>query len=345
MKKYSLTLLVWGLFLSTGFSQDDIPDSSGYSGYVIFLPGYIQGATNFLYAGPPMIGEVGNKSVGSIFQSPEEKSSIAFGLAGELSHKFKNSRTQFFIGNRLEDILRLDVPFGVGLRQELPDKSILAGSFLFTPLELLMWSDPFVADEDREETYLAYPGVRIRWGRILRTGLEITLTGRRYVYDLEASGKSLIDEGSLPLSEQSKLIRNGNVLKAMVLYRIDLKNHRFEPAFRYVFDFRQGEAIAQSGYSLQLTYIARIKKQTILDFNLLYGQRAAGEVHPIYGKTLESDRFGAAFTTIVPFKKFDSSFLAVLFSLEYLYEDASIDFYDSSFSSVFLGLMWKHIRK
>ena len=341
MAKY--LIVIFSVISLQAFGQDDIPDSAGFTGYFFLLPGVFYGQSNVVSAGPPLLGDIGNATISSIDEEPETNQAFAFGAAGELSYKFKDSRTQVFFGNRLEDILRLDVPFGIGIRQELPDKSILAGSFLLTPLELLFWSDPFVEGIARKETYLFYPGIRIRWGRILGTGLELTLTGRQYSFERESSGNWLYNQGRLSQEELKLLNRNGEILKLMLLYRIDIKKHRFEPAFRYIFDERFGKAISQNGYSLQLTYIYRINN-IILDFNFLYGQRFADEIHPVYAENLRSDGYGAAFTTIVPFKKFKSSVLAAIVSAEALVENASIKFYNSSISSVFVGVMWKHLR-
>ena len=129
----------------------------------------------------------------------------------------------------------------------------------------------------------------------------------------------------------------------MALYRIDHKKHRFEPAIRWILDERRGKSIRQNGYSLQMTYIYRDPKN-IFDLNLLFGQRWADKTHPIYAETLNSIKYGIGVTDIVPVKRFNRSFLAVLFSAETLLEDFNIDFYDRRGSSVFLGIMWKHNR-
>ena len=335
-----IVALIFGLKFDS-IAQDNIPSTKGFGGYIFLLPGYFAVESNLLVAGPPLVGDVGNHSINSIFEAPQSQNSFAFGFAGELNYTFSKSRTQLFFGNRLEDILRLDVPFGFGIRQELPDKSILAMSFLLTPLELLFWSDPFVENVERKETYLFYPGVRFRWGRILKTGLEFTATFRQYDFREEKSGDWLVSQARLDPAHQHHIDRNGKVLKLMGLYRIDVKKHRFEPAVRYVLDDRNGKAISQSGFSLQLTYIYRTPK-ALLDVNLLLGSRSADEIHPVYGESLNTKRIGAAITTIIPIKLFNSKKWGILLTAEILQEIASISFYNTRVASAFVGIMWRN---
>ncbi len=65
---------------------------------------------------------------------------------------------------------------------------------------------------------------------------------------------------------------------------------------------------------------------------------------PIYGKILETDRWGAALTAFIPVKAFKSSRLSVFVTAEIFREDANIDFYDAKVSSLSAGLIWCHGR-
>jgi len=263
---------------------------------------------------------------------------------GELNYTFAGTRTQLFFGNRLEDVLRLDVVFGLGARQELPDSSILAVSYLMTPAQLKLWSDPYIEGEDRRSTELNFPGFRLRWARILRTGLELTVTDRFYSFDDEKSGNWLIDQARLDPDQQPLLERDGYVLRMQALYRFDTGGHRFEPALRYVSDKHKGAAIANSGFSVQLTYLYNSPKM-LLDVNLALGQRQADEAHPVYGKVLDTDRYGAAVTAFIPIRPLKGGVLTAWASAEIFRENANIDFFDSSAGSVIAGLAWSHRRK
>lgn len=335
--------LVVTFAVTPALAQDDIPTTSGFSGFFLFGVGYVHVESNLLVTGAPLVADVGTQRIESIFAKPPSASAAAVPAVGELNYTFAGTRTQVFFGNRLEDVLRLDVVFGLGVRQELPDSSIVAASLLMTPAELKLWSDPYIEGEDRHRTELNFPGFRLRWGRILRTGLELTITDRFYSFDEEKSGDWLIAEGRLDPDQQSLLERDGYVLRLQALYRIDTGAHRFEPAVRYVRDKHNGAAMANSGFSLKMTYLY-FSPKVVLDANLAVGRREADETHPVYGKVLDTDRFGAALTAFVPIQLFNRSGWSVWATAELFRENANIDFFESSAGSVMAGLAWRHRR-
>jgi len=332
------------LAIQPASARDGIPTTSGFSGYALVAPAYFSIASNTLVSGAPLLKDIGVPLIPSIFEAPSSQTAPALATGGELNYTFSGARTQFFFGNRLEDLLRLDVIFGLGVRQELPDESILAVSFLTTPLDLKFWADPYVEGEDRIQTGLNFPGVRLRWGRALGTGLELTVTSRWYRFDDEKSGAWLIGQGSLNPIDQPLLERDGNVLRLQALYRFHKKKHHFLPAIRYVNDDHRGDAVANTGVTLQLTYLY-IRPGILLDTNILYGMRRTKETHPVYGETLDSDRFGAGLTAFITLKKYESSVLSLYVGGEIFREDANVDFFDSRLAMVTAGVFWGYNRK
>ena len=325
-------------------AQDHIPETSGFSGFVLGSVANVNVASSLLARGAPFMDDVGSARIESIFDAPSSISSPGVPVTGEINYTFASTRTQVFFGNRLEDLLRLDVVFGLGVRQQIGAAGILAVSYMITPLDLESWADPYVEGEDRRATELDLPGFRIRWGEIFETGLELTVTDRFYTYQNESSGDWLIDQGRLDPEQQSLLDREGDILKIQALYRFKVKRHRFEPAIQWEDDYHRGAAIANTGYRLKLTYVY-VSPKVIIDANLIYGVRKAKETNPIYGELLDADRMGAAFMAFFPVKRYTSSVLNVLVGGEVFRENANIDFYDSSINMVMVGLVWRHIRK
>jgi hypothetical protein len=345
----NIKALSWGVAILVGIAchsivaQDDIPKTSGFSGFALLGPGYFNVEHSLLVTGAPLLDDVGTPQIESIFDPPPSGSAPALLVGFELNYTFSSTRTQLYLGSRLEDLLRLDILIGLGVRQELPDSSILAASLLLTPLELKYWSDPYIEGEDRKRTGLYFPGIRIRWGRILKTGLELTVTARQYQFDEENSGNWLVSEGRLNPDQRSLLNRDGDVLRLQALYRFDFKSHRFEPAVRYSKDSHNGAAISNNGFSLRLTYLY-LSPKVVIDFNVFYGKRKSDEIHPVYDKVLDAERWGVALTVFIPVKRFDSSVLSVFVSGEIFRENANIDFFESKISSINGGLIWRFIR-
>jgi len=326
-------------------AQDAIPETSGFSGFVLAGVARFDVGSNLIVRGTPILNDVGDTQIASIFDAPSSNSSPGVFASGEVNYTFSSTRTQLFFGNRLEDLLRLDLVFGLGVRQEIKGAGIVAVSVLMTPAELTFWADPYVEGEDRQPTDLNFPGVRLRWGEIFGTGLELTVTDRFYRFDDESSGDWLVSESRLDPADQPLLGRDGDILRVQALYRFDVKKrHRFEPAVRWINDSHDGAALANTGSSLRLTYIYRSPK-VVLDANVIYGSREAKEINPIYGTLLEADRWAAGLTAFIPVKRFNSNVLSVSLGAEVFREDANIDFYDSSIDMVFAGVLWRHIKK
>ncbi len=324
-------------------AQDEIPQTSGFSGYVLAIPGVFFVKNSLLVTGAPLLDDVGTSRITSILENPQSNTAPAFPIAGELNYTFGNSKTQLFFGNRFEDIIRLDVAFGLGVRQDLSKAGILVANFLFTPLELKFWSDPYIEGEDRVRTPLDFPGFRIRWGRIFQTGFEMTITARQYRHANERSGEWLVSEGRLNANQVPLLNRDGEFLRIKALYKIKLKQHRLQPVFRYTLHNHQGEAVANKQQSILLDYIY-LSPKIIFDAKFIYGKRKADEIHPIYNKTLKADRYGFALAAILPVTLFNSDKWNIMISGEYVRENANIDFFNSRLAALNAGLMWRHKR-
>ena len=322
---------------------DDIPETSGFSGFFLTGPAAFTVESNLIVDGAPLLDDVGNTQIESIFDSPSAQTAPAWFLAGELNYTFATTRTQLFFGNRLEDILRLDLTYGVGVRQELPDDSILALSVVATPLEMRVWSDPYVEGVDRVPTDRNKPGLRLRWGRMFKTALEFTATFREVRHDQERSGEFLVDEGRLDPALQPLLSRNGESLTLQFLYRVRAKQHHvFEPSIRYTGLDLDGAAMRSTAYALRLTYLYLTPK-LVVDANLVLGTHEADEVHPVYGMVKEADRRGAAVSAF--YDLFKKKRLRAYATAEYFKEKANIDFFDSRVSAISIGVFWRHGRK
>jgi len=332
------------LIATPSSGQMSISDSSGFSGFVFGGPGYFNISSSLIVSGAPLLGDVGEPKIVSITDAPSANGVAAFPFVFELNYTFGKSRTQLFVGNLLEDILRLDVRVGIGVRQQLRDNSILTASLLLTPLELKFWSDPYIEGEERKPTGLYFPGVRLRWSHVLKTGLVLTTTFRQYRFNEEKSGEWLFNQGRIDLDEVSLLDRNGDVLKLEALYRIKLKKHHLSPAIRYWNEAHNGAAMAQKGFTIKLKYLYQNPKW-ILDVNLLYGSRKANEIHPIYDTKLDANRYGGSLVIFFPIKVYKSSVLSIFVGGEIFTENSNVDFFDSHVNMVMVGVVWRHRPK
>jgi len=82
------------------FAQDELPQTSGFSGHFATMPGVFFVQSNLIVSGAPLLGDVGNPRIASIFDTPESQAAAALIIAGELNYTFSKSRTQLFYRQR-----------------------------------------------------------------------------------------------------------------------------------------------------------------------------------------------------------------------------------------------------
>lgn len=325
---------------------DRIPETSGFSGYATLAVAYWQVSSSMIVRGTPiLLKDVSDTRIDSIFDKPTSNSAPGVLIGGEVNYTFARTRTQLFLGNSLEDLLRMDVVSGLGVRQEIGRAGILSASFLMTPVDLEVWSDPYVEGRDRLTTEVDIPGFRVRWGEIFGTGLEFTINNRFYSFDNERSGQWLVSEGRLEPEQRSLLDRNGDILQIQAAYRFNLKDrHHFVPAVMWVNDKRDGRAVSNDGFSFKLTYLF-LSPSVILDANIQYGFGEAKEANPIYGRVWDADRISLNLKAFLPVKRYSNSVLSVFVGGEFFEEITNIDFYDTSVSMFMVGMVWRHTKK
>jgi hypothetical protein len=325
-------------------AQDVIPQTTGFGGAGVFALAVYSGRTNFFASGPPLLGAITRPVISSIFAAPEQLKAPGIAVGGEVNYTFAKSRTQLFTLAGLEDVIQFDVAIQIGVRQELPDKSILTVNGIVTPLPPRLWVDPYVAGVPRDPAKGQFPGFRIGWRHILGTGLELTFTDRLFIFDAEQSGQWLVSQGQLAPADTVLLNRNGDNLSVRAAYRLRTGRHRFEPSVTYERDNRDGAAMANDGFSARLNY-RYLQPQIVLDANIAYGQRKHDAVHPIYGVRISRDRVGASLTAALPIEVLGSKQWNLWSTVEYIFESANADFFEQRITAVTLGVGWRGLRK
>lgn len=325
-------------------AQDAIPRTSGVGGIGVFALAVYSGRTNFFASGPPLLGAITRPVITSVFAKPEQLKAPGIAVGGEVNYTFANTRTQLFALAGLEDVMQFDVAIQLGVRQELPDKSILTVNGILTPLPQKLWVDPYVEGAVRDFAAAQFPGFRIRWGRILGTGLELTFTDRFFVFDAEQSGQWLVSQGRLDPGDIDLLDRNGDNLSFQAAYRIRAGRHRFEPSVTYARDNRDGAAMASDGLGARLNY-RYLNPKIALDANVAYGQRDHDAIHPIYGERISRDRVGASLTAAIPIEVLGSKKWNLWSTVEYIFESANVDFFEQRITAVTLGVGWRGLRQ
>lgn len=313
-----------------------IPQESGFSGFV-------NGGAALWRVEDNMVKKISyfkisDDSIGSVDNKPKSEYSVSPVLNFNLRYTFASTRTQIFLGNQLEDLLRLDTTSFLGLRQELADQSIIGLSYVYSALVTQVYKDPYDTNGNRDGTDRKINGVRLSYDKILSTDLSFQYTYRNIDIDKERSGSAL----GLTPSQQDRLVRDGDQHDVEFLYRYVLEDggikHTFIPSLKYSRFDLDGDAMSNNAILFNLNYRYDVAKFAFV-VNGYYGYADYDKSNPIYGKTRNEDRYG--FGLIGFYKRFlDVEGLALTANVTMNRQDSNIDFYDSEVDLYFLSLFY-----
>jgi hypothetical protein len=334
MKKL-LSIAIGSAMAFSAQAYDKIPKQSGFDGFVFLGAAYNSMESNTLAT----IGDsdVSEERISSINDSPDSKSYTKVTPAFNLSYTLDGSRTQFFGGTELDDFITQDSSFGIGVRQSIGSLGNLRASFLAST-EREVYRDPYVVDVDRRTTDQTSSGFRLGWEHILESDFELTLTQREIEVDDELSGTGL----PMPLSaaQIAELDRNGDLYKIDFSYIAQLSpDSLFTSTYSYVDYDLDGGAMSMSGPMMQFDYRYTGLENWALSGSALVGTMSSDDTNPIYGDKQDQDSFGVSLTAayLEPFGLKDWKALG---TFAYGQQNNSIDFYETSISSVNLGMMY-----
>jgi len=326
------------VFASSAYGQPlgGIPQESGISGFVNAGAGLWRVENNMV----KRIGffKIGDSNISSVDDKPRSEYSLAPVLNFNLRYTFASTRTQIFLGNQLEDLLRLDTTTQIGVRQELFDQSIIGVSYLYSALVTEVYKDPYDTSGSRNGTDRTVNGVRLSYENILSTDLTFQYTYRNIDIEAERSGSAL----GLTSSQRNKLVRDGDQHDVEFLYRYVLEDggmkHAFIPSFKYSRFDLDGDAMSNNAILFNLNYRYDVE-QFAFSVNAYYGYADYDKENPIYDKTRNDNRYG--FGIIGFYKRFlDVQGLTLTANVLINRQDSNIDFYDSEIDLYFLSLLY-----
>lgn len=337
--KCVLLACLLSLYTTTAFAIDPIPEESGFSGFFSLGAGVVK-AKNNMVAGNKFV-DISEASIDAPLSSPDSETEVMPAVNFELNYTFADTRTQIFLGNALEDVVRFDLATLLGVRQDLQDFGIVAASLVFNALATEVWEDPYDTTRKRDETDKTSTGIRLTWDKIMGSRFQIETTFRDVEVDKERSGRSL----PLTPGQRDMLRREGDYFKTEVLYRFRITDqHRLIPAFIFAKDDLDGDAMSQDTFDFQLTYLYLGNKISMVA-NCLIGTSENDKRNPIFRKTQEDDRFGAsvaAFYHMPGWEPMGCRSFSFWGSLSYFKSDANISFYEAESTSLLAGVILRY---
>ncbi|PJG59316.1 DUF2860 family protein [Aeromonas cavernicola] len=321
-----ITLLGVGLLIANSAYADlgQIPKTSGWSGSLLGGVNVINYESNF-YSGDDKnarINDLGNA---------DSTSSVSPLINADIRYTFADTRTQVFLGNLIQDAIRFDFTQQLGIRQEMSDKGIVAGSFVFSALPIEGWSNPFDRMNERQATDIKSTGVRFSWDGIWGSNFFTSLTTRNIEVDEERSGQGT--------GYEALLDRNGKMHAFDLSYKWDIApSQTLVPAFIYREADLDGRAQSYKSNGVQLTYAKRASQWSFVS-NVYLGQTKYDEANPLFSQKADSDEFALG-GTFFWHRLFGVEPLSATFTAGYTKSDSDIGFYDTEATLFSTGLLY-----
>ncbi|MCM2680851.1 DUF2860 family protein [Echinimonas agarilytica] len=315
-----------------------IPQQSGWSGFAGIGVAYNDYSSN-LIAGNTF-SDLDNDVITSVDQSAPSESNIGGMPLFDIRYTFAEERGQLFLGTLIQDAVRLDFTQQFGYRQELSDKSIVSGAFVFSGMPAKYWEDAYLENERRRETDRKSSGVRFAWSHIGGTGFAVNYTYRKIDIDEDRNGESAVETGMITLEEQRLLQRDGKHHKVELNYNYFMsKQTILTPAFIYTNRDMDGEAIGGDGYAGQVTMTHFAAPYTFI-VNGYYGVRNSDEENPIYDEKTDADEYGINATMFYS-KIFGLEGWSGILSASYFESDSDVEFHSMDTKSVNAAMLYR----
>ena len=279
------------VFLAGGdfaLALDPIPKQSGFSGYIQPGAGYLSIKSNTV--AKVLNFELSDQRINDLDDEPDSESSAIFTVPYKLAYTFAGARTELFLGTEVGDLLSFDTAQQLGVKQDIGSFGVLQAGLLFSGI-VRVWKDPFVTGENRDDTSRQNVGGQLVWDKVFGSNLELEYSVRKVDIGSEKSGQFL----GLTNSEQDRLDRNGTIHRASAGYALKFGRNTLTPQIAIFSEDLDGEAMANTGVDLQLTYVYDGDPISLV-LNGYVGQADFDKSNPVFDKTRDDDRYGASAT-------------------------------------------------
>ncbi len=286
------------LFVIPASALEPIGDKSGFGGFVNIGISAGEMSSNFFASVADVDIDLGDDTIDDL-GAPSAQDVVLPAVAFELGYTFENKKTRIFMGNDFADYLQFDRSTRFAIRHDFDKLGTVQLAYLRAAgLATEVWSDPYLVGSPREKSDLEVSGARLTWDRMFGSRFELKISLTERDIDDEQSGVSL----PLTFAERQLLNRNGDVTRIELGYLFASKNkrHIIRPGIRYVDRDLDGEAMAQEGGAVELTYVYQAANTMRWVTNVAYSETDGDAVNPIFNQKNDASRFMFTSTLFMP---------------------------------------------
>ncbi len=238
--------------MGSAMAADPMQKEAGWSGHVILGAGYME-MENSEISGTKII-DLENKQIND-YDSPSSESTAIPVLNVKLRYTLDDKKTEFFLGNEMNDYLRLDSGIALGVRHQFKNVGIMGARLIVSASPTEVYEDPLLTGNNRKKTDRTSAGIGLKWEKIMESNFDFDLIAKKVDVDRDDNGLSLVGT-SITSGELNELERDGTVASAQVLYTFDInKSNQLIPAIKFVDSDRDGKARDNKAYEIQLQHV------------------------------------------------------------------------------------------
>jgi hypothetical protein len=325
MKKYVVAILLSSLALPAS-ALDKIFGNPNWSGFWNFGVGGGVTESNFLARVTGIDIDLGDDTIDD-FDSPDDEIYALPVVGFRYGYTWDSGKTHMFLANDRGDSLQFERDLKLAIRRDFKTLGSVQAAFLTSSnLETEVWADPYVLGQPRTSTEQSSTGGRITWDKILGTGLEIKATYRERDLNNEISGQGQ----GLTFAQRQLLDRNGDIIRVEVGYLLKFgkrDRHSFRPSATYIDRNLDGAAMAQDGFSVDLSYIYSVRRLRWVN-KIGFAYLSGDEENPIFLETNDANRYSLSSQVFFP-RVFGWKNWMPVIAANWAYEDSDIDFNDT----------------
>ena len=174
---------------SPALALDPIPKQPGFSGFIQPGLGYLSIKSNMV--AKVLSFDLSDQKINNLNDEPDSQSTMLFSLPFKLAYTFQGGRTQVFLGTEVGDLLSFDTAQQLAIKQEVGSLGVMQAGLLFSGATRV-WKDPYVTNQNRDDTDRGNMGAQFTWDKMFGSNLELEYSIRKIDIGSEKSGDSIL---------------------------------------------------------------------------------------------------------------------------------------------------------
>jgi len=283
-----------------------------------------------------------NNKIDSLDQDANSETEFMVFPMFNLEYTLSNRATTLFAGKADVDVIQGDFLFKTGIRQKLPDNTVVSLSYIpnIGIIDDEVWKDPYLTGVKRSKTDRDSMAVALEVESLFGTPVYLNYTFASQEIDDEASGQSLLAAGAITAEEVTRLSRDSDAHIVESGFQIPLGGpFMMEAGIVYARNDAVGDAMSFDNYGADLSLLFRQPAFMVMA-STSFNYADFDETHPVFDTRRQDNTYSANIGIEIPSPMgFDTMSLMIM--ADYGTRCSNITFYDNEEYSLGAGITYR----